>query len=96
MSLVRLNLDLIVAGNTSAALAAKAATTTSDRCAVMGDPVADGLVVSLAALPAISRVAARRSRDKSEPLITEGVAAEPSLVHRSFARLRIASGMRRQ
>jgi ABC-type uncharacterized transport system substrate-binding protein len=89
---------------------------------VMGDPVADGLVINLArpggnvtgmtflgpelatkrlglltqALPAISRVAARRSRDKSEPLITEGVAAEPSLVHRSFARLRIASGMRRQ
>jgi len=47
--LVRLNLDLIVASNTPAARAAKAATTTIPIVVpVMGDPVADGLVVSLA------------------------------------------------
>jgi ABC-type uncharacterized transport system substrate-binding protein len=47
--LVRLNLDLIVASNTPAARAAKAATTTIPIVVpVMGDPVADGLVISLA------------------------------------------------
>ena len=47
--LVRLNLDLIVAGNTPAARAAKEATTTIPIVVpVMGDPVGDGLVASLA------------------------------------------------
>jgi putative ABC transport system substrate-binding protein len=47
--LVRLNLDLIVASNTPAALAAKQATTTIPIVvAVMGDPVDDRLVASLA------------------------------------------------
>jgi putative tryptophan/tyrosine transport system substrate-binding protein len=47
--LVRLNLDLIVANNTPAALAAKQATTTIPIVVpVMGDPVRDGLVASLA------------------------------------------------
>jgi putative ABC transport system substrate-binding protein len=47
--LVRLNLDLIVAGNTPAARAAKEATITIPIVVpVMGDPVGDGLVASLA------------------------------------------------
>src|SRR5215216_7615645 len=47
--LVRLNLDLIVASNTPAARAAKQATTTIPIVVpVMGDPIGDGLVVSLA------------------------------------------------
>jgi putative ABC transport system substrate-binding protein len=47
--LIRLNLDLIVAGNTPAARAAKEATTTIPIVVpVMGDPVGDGLVASLA------------------------------------------------
>jgi ABC-type uncharacterized transport system substrate-binding protein len=47
--LVRLNLDLIVASNTPAARAAKEATTTVPIVVpVMGDPVGDGLVASLA------------------------------------------------
>jgi putative ABC transport system substrate-binding protein len=46
--LVRLNLDLIVASNTPAALAAKGTTTTIPIVVpVMGDPVGDGLVASL-------------------------------------------------
>jgi ABC-type uncharacterized transport system substrate-binding protein len=48
--LVRLNVDLIVAGGTAAAIAAKRATNTIPIVAgVMADPVADGLVASLAA-----------------------------------------------
>jgi putative tryptophan/tyrosine transport system substrate-binding protein len=48
--LVRLNLDLIVASNTPAARAAKEATTIVPIVVpVMGDPVGDGLVASLAA-----------------------------------------------
>jgi putative ABC transport system substrate-binding protein len=47
--LARLKLDLIVAGNTPAARAAQQATTTIPIVApVMGDPVGDGLVASLA------------------------------------------------
>ena len=47
--LVRLNLDLIVASNTPAALAAKQATTAIPIVVpVMGDPVGDGLASSLA------------------------------------------------
>jgi putative tryptophan/tyrosine transport system substrate-binding protein len=47
--LVRLKLDLIVASNTPAGLAAKRATTTVPIVVpVMGDPVGDGLVASLA------------------------------------------------
>jgi putative ABC transport system substrate-binding protein len=47
--LVRLNLDLIVAINTPAALAAKQATTTIPIVVpIMGDPIRDGLVVNLA------------------------------------------------
>src|SRR5258707_13428584 len=47
--LVRLNLDLIVASNTPAARAAKQATTTIPIVVpVMGDPIGDGLVASLA------------------------------------------------
>jgi len=47
--LVRLKLDLIVASNTPAGLAAKRATTTLPIVVpVMGDPVGDGLVASLA------------------------------------------------
>jgi putative ABC transport system substrate-binding protein len=47
--LVRLKVDLIVAGNTPAARAAQQATTTVPIVApVMGDPVGDGLVASLA------------------------------------------------
>jgi putative tryptophan/tyrosine transport system substrate-binding protein len=47
--LVRLNVDLIVAGGTPVALAAKQATSTIPIVAVaMADPVADGLVTSLA------------------------------------------------
>ncbi|MFL4999132.1 MAG: ABC transporter substrate-binding protein [Xanthobacteraceae bacterium] len=47
--LVRLSLDLIVASNTPAARAAKEATTTVPIVVpVMGDPVGDGLVASLA------------------------------------------------
>ena len=47
--LVRLNLDLIVASNTPAAHAAKQATTTIPIVVpVMGDPIGDGLVASLA------------------------------------------------
>ena len=47
--LARLNIDLIVAGNTPAARAAQQATTTIPIVApVMGDPVGDGLVASLA------------------------------------------------
>src|ERR1700736_5504108 len=47
--LVRLNVDLIVASNTPAARAAKHATTTIPIVVpVMGDPVGDGLVASLA------------------------------------------------
>lgn len=47
--LVRLNLDLIVAANTPAARAAKEATTAIPIVVpVMGDPVGDGLVASLA------------------------------------------------
>jgi putative ABC transport system substrate-binding protein len=47
--LVRLNLDLIVASNTPAALAAKQATTAIPIVVpVMGDPVGDGLAASLA------------------------------------------------
>ena len=47
--LVRLNLDLIVASNTPAARAAKEATTTTPIVVpVMGDPIGDGLVASLA------------------------------------------------
>jgi ABC-type uncharacterized transport system substrate-binding protein len=47
--LVRLNLDLIVASNTPAARAARAATTTIPIVVpVMGDPVGDSLVASLA------------------------------------------------
>jgi putative ABC transport system substrate-binding protein len=47
--LVRLKVDLIVAGSTSAARAAKQATTTIPIVApTMGDPVGDGLVASLA------------------------------------------------
>src|SRR5262249_20185968 len=47
--LVRLNPDLIVAGNPPAARAAKEATTTIPIVVpVMGDPVGDGLVASLA------------------------------------------------
>jgi putative ABC transport system substrate-binding protein len=47
--LVRLEVDLIFAANTSAALAARQATTTIPIvAAVMGDPVEDGLVASLA------------------------------------------------
>jgi putative ABC transport system substrate-binding protein len=47
--LVRLNLDLIVASNTPAARAAKEATTSIPIVVpVMGDPVGDGLVASLA------------------------------------------------
>jgi putative ABC transport system substrate-binding protein len=47
--LVRLNLDLIVASNTPAARAAKEATTTVPIVVpVMGDPLGDGLVASLA------------------------------------------------
>jgi ABC-type uncharacterized transport system substrate-binding protein len=46
--LVRRNVDLIVAGNTSAALAARQATTTIPIVVqVMADPVRDGLVASL-------------------------------------------------
>jgi putative ABC transport system substrate-binding protein len=49
MELVRLNLDLIVASNTPAARAAREATTTLPIVVpVMGDPVGDGLVASLA------------------------------------------------
>jgi len=47
--LVHLNLDLLVASNTPAARAAKQATTTIPIVApVMGDPIGDGLVASLA------------------------------------------------
>jgi putative ABC transport system substrate-binding protein len=47
--LVRLNLDRIVAGNTPAARAAKEATNTIPIVVpVMGDPIGDGLVASLA------------------------------------------------
>jgi putative ABC transport system substrate-binding protein len=47
--LVRLNVDVIVAGGTPAALAAKRATNTMPIVGVaMADPVADGLVTSLA------------------------------------------------
>jgi putative tryptophan/tyrosine transport system substrate-binding protein len=47
--LVRLNLDLIVAANTPAAIAARQATTTIPIVGVaMGDPIEDGLVASLA------------------------------------------------
>jgi len=47
--LVRLNVDLIVASNTPAALAAQQATSTIPIVVpVMGDPVGDGLVASLA------------------------------------------------
>src|SRR6516165_8854206 len=49
VELVRLNVDLIVAGNTPAAIAARQATVTIPIVgAVMGDPVEDGLVTSLA------------------------------------------------
>jgi ABC-type uncharacterized transport system substrate-binding protein len=49
MELVRLDLDLIVASNTPAARAARKATITIPIVApVMGDPVGDGLVASLA------------------------------------------------
>ena len=49
MELVRLKVDVIVAGATPAALAAQQATTTIPIIAVaMGDPVRDGLVASLA------------------------------------------------
>jgi hypothetical protein len=37
-----------------------------------------------------------RERQLLRPLKSTGVAGEPSRVHRSFARLRIASGMHRQ
>src|SRR5262245_42675846 len=37
-----------------------------------------------------------RERELLRPLKSTGVAGEPSRVHRSFARLRIASGMHRQ
>jgi putative ABC transport system substrate-binding protein len=48
MELVNRNVDLIVAGNTPAALAARQATTTIPIVVqVMGDPVRDGLVASL-------------------------------------------------
>src|SRR5262249_5357222 len=47
--LLRLNVDVIIAGGTPAALAAKRATTTTPIVVVaMADPVADGLVASLA------------------------------------------------
>ncbi|HKF08277.1 MAG TPA: ABC transporter substrate-binding protein [Xanthobacteraceae bacterium] len=47
--LVRLNVDLIVAGNTPAAIAAREATATIPIVGVaMGDPVGDGLIASLA------------------------------------------------
>jgi putative tryptophan/tyrosine transport system substrate-binding protein len=47
--LVRLNVDLIVAGNTAAARAARRVTATMPIVSyAMGDPVGDGLVVSLA------------------------------------------------
>jgi putative ABC transport system substrate-binding protein len=47
--LVRLEVDLIIASNTPAALAARQATATIPIvAAVMGDPVADGIVASLA------------------------------------------------
>jgi len=49
VELVRLNVDLIVAGNTPAAIAARQATVTIPIVgAVMGDPIEDGLVASLA------------------------------------------------
>jgi ABC-type uncharacterized transport system substrate-binding protein len=48
VELVNLNIDLILAGNTPAALAARQATTTIPIVVqVMGDPVRDGLVSSL-------------------------------------------------
>jgi hypothetical protein len=54
--LVHLSLDLIVASNTPAARAAKqAATTISIVVPVMGDPIGDGLVVSLAIPAALDR-----------------------------------------
>src|SRR5262245_57008367 len=46
--LVRLNLDVIVAGDTPTALAAKKATTTVPIVMIASDPVADGLIASLA------------------------------------------------
>ena len=46
--LTRLKVDLIVAGATPAARAAQQATTTIPIIAIMGDPVRDGLVASLA------------------------------------------------
>src|SRR6516164_3859250 len=49
VELVRLNVDLIVAGNTPAAIATRQATATIPIVgAVMGDPIEDGLVASLA------------------------------------------------